>query len=108
MSKSIGDKSSEEILHYADRDADDKSVAHQAVEDAGEEEMADYPQDEYVEEEEGIQYESNDTHLGDGQMDYSVEQGEEEMYNDEVLDLVINDPLDDEFQVSPFLLYHFR
>ncbi|XP_078280921.1 RNA-binding protein 33 isoform X3 [Rhinoraja longicauda] len=87
LSKSIGDKSTEEIFHYAD--ADDENVAQQAAEDA---------QDEYVEGEEGIQYESNDTHLGDDQMDYSVEQGEEEMYNDEVLDLEINDPLDDEFQ----------
>ncbi|XP_072110158.1 RNA-binding protein 33 isoform X3 [Mobula birostris] len=94
LSKSIGDKSAEDILHYADQDADDESAALEAVDDA-QEEMADYAQEEYVED---LQYESNDTHLGDDQMDYPVEQGEEEMYNDEVLDLEINDPLDDEFQ----------
>ncbi|XP_051872043.1 RNA-binding protein 33-like isoform X2 [Pristis pectinata] len=94
LSKSIGDKSTEEIFHYADQDADDENAALEAVDNV-QEEMTDYAPDEYVE---GLQYESNDTHLGDDQMDYPVEQGEEEMYNDEVLDLEINDPLDDEFQ----------
>ncbi|XP_069770876.1 RNA-binding protein 33 isoform X2 [Narcine bancroftii] len=96
LSQNIGDKSTEEIFHYANQDADDENAALEDVEDA-QEEIAGYNQDEYVEEEEGIQYESNDSHLDD-QMDYPTEQGEEEMYNDEVLDLEINDPLDDEFQ----------
>ncbi|XP_078393221.1 RNA-binding protein 33 isoform X4 [Cetorhinus maximus] len=91
LSKSIGDKSTEEIFHYAE------NAALEVVEDA-QEEMESYTQDEYVEEEEGVEYEDNDTELGDDQMDYPAEQGEE-MYNDEVLDLEINDPLDDEFQV---------
>uniref|UniRef100_UPI00398F2AAB RNA-binding protein 33 isoform X2 n=1 Tax=Pristiophorus japonicus TaxID=55135 RepID=UPI00398F2AAB len=97
LSKSIGDKSTEEIFHYADQDADDENAALEVVDEA-QEEMEGYAQDEYVEEEEGVQYEGNDAELGDDQMDYPGEPGEEEMYNDEVLDLEINDPLDDEFQ----------
>ncbi|XP_058879305.1 RNA-binding protein 33-like isoform X2 [Acipenser ruthenus] len=52
-----------------------------------------YPQEEYAD-----QYEANDTELAGDHMEYTGEQAEEEMYNDEVLDIEINDPLDDEFQ----------
>ncbi|XP_067864358.1 RNA-binding protein 33 isoform X2 [Heptranchias perlo] len=99
LSKSIGDKSTEEIFHYAEQGADDENAALDTVEEA-QEEMEGYTQDEYVEEEEGVPYEGNDAELADDQMDYPVEQSEE-MYNDEVLDLEINDPLDDEFQDMP-------
>ncbi|XP_041040056.1 RNA-binding protein 33 isoform X3 [Carcharodon carcharias] len=98
LSKSIGDKSTEEIFHYAE------NAALDVVEDA-QEEMESYTQDEYVEEEEGVEYEDNDTELGDDQMDYPAEQGEE-MYNDEVLDLEINDPLDDEFQDEDYTQFY--
>ncbi|XP_078393229.1 RNA-binding protein 33 isoform X5 [Cetorhinus maximus] len=98
LSKSIGDKSTEEIFHYAE------NAALEVVEDA-QEEMESYTQDEYVEEEEGVEYEDNDTELGDDQMDYPAEQGEE-MYNDEVLDLEINDPLDDEFQDEDYTQFY--
>ncbi|XP_067871113.1 RNA-binding protein 33 isoform X2 [Heterodontus francisci] len=104
LSKSIGDKSTEEIFHYADHDADDENAALEVVEEA-QEEMEGYAQDEYVEDEEGVEYEGNDTELGDDQMDYPVEQSEE-MYNDEVLDLEINDPLDDEFQDEDYTQFY--
>ncbi|MGH0114404.1 UNVERIFIED_CONTAM: hypothetical protein FKN15_011370 [Acipenser sinensis] len=52
-----------------------------------------YSQEEYAD-----QYEANDTELAGDHMEYTGEQAEEEMYNDEVLDIEINDPLDDEFQ----------
>ncbi|XP_060681115.1 RNA-binding protein 33 isoform X1 [Hemiscyllium ocellatum] len=100
LSKSIGDKSSEEVFHYADNDIDDENATLEVAEDA-QEEMEGYVHDEYADEEEGVEYEDG-TQLGDDQIDYPAEQGEE-MYNDEVLDLEINDPLDDEFQGTLFL-----
>lgn len=46
----------------------------------------------------------NDMEIPDGQMEYSGEQAEGDgIYQDEVLDIQINEPLDDEFQVSPRL-----
>ncbi|XP_048412117.1 RNA-binding protein 33 isoform X2 [Stegostoma tigrinum] len=103
LSKSIGDKSSEEIFHYADRDIDDENATLEVAEDA-QEEMEGYVHTEYVEEEEGVEYE-DDTQLGDDQIDYPAEQGDE-MYNDEVLDLEINDPLDDEFQDEDYTQFY--
>ncbi|GCB79325.1 hypothetical protein scyTo_0017874, partial [Scyliorhinus torazame] len=98
LSKSIGDKSTEEVFNYAE------NAALEGVEDA-QEEMEGYAQDEYAEEGEGVEYEDNDTELGEDQMDYPAEQGEE-MYNDEVLDLEINDPLDDEFQDEDYTQFY--
>ncbi|XP_078088421.1 RNA-binding protein 33 isoform X5 [Mustelus asterias] len=98
LSKSVGDKSTEEVFNYGE------NAALEVVEDA-QEEMEGYGQDEYAEEGEGVEYEDNDTELGDDQMDYPAEQGEE-MYNDEVLDLEINDPLDDEFQDEDYTQFY--
>ncbi|XP_048461954.1 RNA-binding protein 33 [Rhincodon typus] len=103
LSKSVGDKSSEEIFHYADHDIDDENATLEVAEDA-QEEMEGYVHAEYVEEEEGVEYE-DDTQLGDDQIDYPAEQGDE-MYNDEVLDLEINDPLDDEFQDEDYTQFY--
>ncbi|KAG2458168.1 RBM33 protein, partial [Polypterus senegalus] len=52
-----------------------------------------YSQDVYAE-----HYEIDDADLEENQLGYLAEQAEEEIYNDEVLDIEINDPLDDEFQ----------
>lgn len=41
------------------------------------------------------------TGLADDQAEYTEEHAEDEVYQDEVLDIGIDDPLDDEFQVSP-------
>lgn len=86
----------------------DQSIQHESEYDQGEDET-DYDKSEdremYAQEyaEEG-QYEGNEAELTEDQIEYVEEQGEEEIYNDEVLDLEINEPLD-EFQVSFFLLY---
>ncbi|XP_064805089.1 RNA-binding protein 33-like isoform X1 [Oncorhynchus masou masou] len=45
----------------------------------------------------------NDMEMPDGQMEYSGEQAEGDgIYQDEVLDIQINEPLDDEFQVDDY------
>ncbi|XP_039610057.1 RNA-binding protein 33-like [Polypterus senegalus] len=56
-----------------------------------------YSQDVYAE-----HYEIDDADLEENQLGYLAEQAEEEIYNDEVLDIEINDPLDDEFQEDDY------
>lgn len=86
----------------------DPSAEQDSEYEQGEDELAydksDVPE-EYAEEytEEG-QYEGPEAELGEDQIEYGEDQGEEEIYNDEVLELEINEPLD-EFPVSFFLLY---
>lgn len=88
--------------------ANDHSIEHESEYDQGEDEIAYDKSDEpevYSQEYTGEgQYEGNDAELTEDQIEYAEEQGEEEIYNDEVLDLEINEPLD-EFPVSFFLLY---
>ncbi|MBN3308092.1 RBM33 protein, partial [Amia calva] len=50
----------------------------------------------------GYHYEGNDAELAEDQIEYGGEQAENEIYPDEVLDIEINDPLDDEFQEDDY------
>ncbi|XP_075778874.1 RNA-binding protein 33 isoform X3 [Pelodiscus sinensis] len=79
--------------------ANEHAIEHDSEYDQGEDEIAYDKSDEpevYAQEytEEG-QYEGNDAELTEDQIEYVEEQGEEEIYNDEVLDLEINEPLDE-------------
>ena len=59
---------------------------------------------EYTGEEEQEEYIglADDAGLAEDQMEYSGEQEEvDQLYQDEVLDIQFNEPIDDEFQVSP-------
>lgn len=49
------------------------------------------------------QYEGQEAELAEDQIEYVEEPEEEQLYNDEVLDIEINEPLD-EFTVSPSAL----
>uniref|UniRef100_A0A8C5R9F5 Uncharacterized protein n=1 Tax=Laticauda laticaudata TaxID=8630 RepID=A0A8C5R9F5_LATLA len=51
--------------------------------------------EEYAEEYSEEQYEGQEAELTEDQIEYGEDQGEEENYNDEVLDLEINEPLDE-------------
>nr|XP_056713104.1 RNA-binding protein 33 [Euleptes europaea] len=79
--------------------ANDPSIEQDSEYEQGEDELAynksDMPE-EYAEEytEEG-QYEGPEAELTEDQIEYGEDQGEEEIYNDEVLDLEINEPLDE-------------
>ncbi|XP_054847844.1 RNA-binding protein 33 isoform X2 [Eublepharis macularius] len=79
--------------------ANDPSVEQDSEYEQGEDELAydksDVPE-EYAEEyaEEG-QYGGPEAELTEDQIEYGEDQGEEEIYNDEVLDLEINEPLDE-------------
>ncbi|XP_039379183.1 RNA-binding protein 33 isoform X2 [Mauremys reevesii] len=79
--------------------ANDHSIEHESEYDQGEDEMAYDKSGEpevYSQEYTGEgQYEGNDAELTEDQIEYGEEQGEEEIYNDEVLDLEINEPLDE-------------
>lgn len=91
--------------------ANDQSVEQDSEYEQGEDELG-YDKSEVPEEysgeytEEG-QYEGQEAELTEDQIEYGEDQGEEEIYNDGVLDLEINEPLDD-FTVSFFLLYYLR
>ncbi|RXM35972.1 RNA-binding protein 33 [Acipenser ruthenus] len=91
VTKSDLDQSLDEAEY---RESGDENVGVEDYEGGeGLEGVEGYPQEEYAD-----QYEANDTELAGDHMEYTGEQAEEEMYNDEVLDIEINDPLDDEFQ----------
>uniref|UniRef100_A0A670J844 RNA binding motif protein 33 n=1 Tax=Podarcis muralis TaxID=64176 RepID=A0A670J844_PODMU len=79
--------------------ANDQSVEQDSEYEQGEDELG-YDKSEVPEEysgeytEEG-QYEGQEAELTEDQIEYGEDQGEEEIYNDGVLDLEINEPLDD-------------
>ncbi|XP_061443562.1 RNA-binding protein 33 isoform X2 [Rhineura floridana] len=79
--------------------ANDQSIEQDSEYEQGEDELgydkSEVPE-EYAEEytEEG-QYEGQEAELTEDQIEYGEDQGEEEIYNDGVLDLEINEPLDD-------------
>lgn len=90
--------------------ADDPSIEQDLEYEQGEDEIgydkSDVPE-EYAEEYSEEQYEGQEAELIEDQIEYGEDQGEEENYNDEVLDLEINEPLD-EFPVSfPLPLSYF-
>lgn len=82
--------------------ANDTSIEQDLEYEQGEDEIdydkSDVPE-EYAEEYSEEQYEGQEAELTEDQIEYGEDQGEEENYNDEVLDLEINEPLD-EFPVS--------
>lgn len=86
--------------------ANDTSIEQDLEYEQGEDEIGydklDVPE-EYAEEYSEEQYEGQEAELTEDQIEYGEDQGEEENYNDEVLDLEINEPLD-EFPVSFFPL----
>ncbi|XP_063159446.1 RNA-binding protein 33 isoform X2 [Candoia aspera] len=78
--------------------ANDPSIEQDSEYEQGEDEIgydkSDVPE-EYAEEYSEGQYEGQEAELTEDQIDYGEDQGEEENYNDEVLDLEINEPLDE-------------
>lgn len=90
--------------------ANDPSVEQDSEYEQGDDELA-YEKSEVAEEYAGEygegQYEGAEAELTEDQMEYAEDPGEEEIYNDEVLELEINEPLD-EFPVSSLLLYLLR
>lgn len=83
----------------------DQSGEQESEYEQGEDELAYHKPEEqelYTQEypEEG-QYEGHDPELSEDQIEYGDEPEEEQLYNDEVLDIEINEPLD-EFTVSLF------
>ena len=83
----------------------DQSGEQESEYEQGEDELAYHKPEEqelYTQEypEEG-QYEGHDPELTEDQIEYGDEPEEEQLYNDEVLDIEINEPLD-EFTVSLF------
>ncbi|XP_041102808.1 RNA-binding protein 33-like isoform X1 [Polyodon spathula] len=91
VTKSDHDHSLDEAEY---RESGDENVGAEDYEGGeGLEGVEGYSQEEYAE-----QYEASDTELAGDHMEYTGEQAEEEMYSDEVLDIEINDPMDDEFQ----------
>ncbi|XP_034257538.1 RNA-binding protein 33 isoform X3 [Pantherophis guttatus] len=92
--------------------ANDTSIEQDLEYEQGEDEIGydklDVPE-EYAEEYSEEQYEGQEAELTEDQIEYGEDQGEEENYNDEVLDLEINEPLDEfpviienlEFQQEP-------
>uniref|UniRef100_A0A670ZKD9 RNA-binding protein 33-like n=1 Tax=Pseudonaja textilis TaxID=8673 RepID=A0A670ZKD9_PSETE len=85
--------------------ANDPSIEQDSEYEHGEDEIgydkSDVPE-EYAEEYSEGQYEGQETELTEDQIGYGEDQGEEDNYNDEVLDLEINEPLD-EFPDEGFL-----
>ncbi|XP_032093166.1 RNA-binding protein 33 isoform X3 [Thamnophis elegans] len=92
--------------------ANDASIEQDLEYEQGEDEIGyDKPEvpEEYSEEYPEEQYEGQEAELPEDQIEYVEDQGEEENYNDEVLDLEINEPLDEfpviienlEFQQEP-------
>ncbi|KAG8147111.1 hypothetical protein E2320_022558 [Naja naja] len=83
----------------------DPSIEQDSEYEHGEDEIgydkSDVPE-EYAEEYSEGQYEGQETELTEDQIGYGEDQGEEDNYNDEVLDLEINEPLD-EFPDEEFL-----
>ncbi|XP_048366260.1 RNA-binding protein 33 isoform X3 [Sphaerodactylus townsendi] len=80
-------------------EANDPSIEQDLEYEQGEEELvydkSDVPEEyaeEYTEEE---TYEGPEAELTEDHIEYGEDQGEEEIYNDEVLDLEINEPLDE-------------
>ncbi|XP_039201599.1 RNA-binding protein 33 isoform X7 [Crotalus tigris] len=78
--------------------ANDPSIEQDLEYEQGEDEIgydkSDVPE-EYAEEYSEEQYEGQEAELIEDQIEYEEDQGEEENYNDEVLDLEINEPLDE-------------
>ncbi|XP_034257542.1 RNA-binding protein 33 isoform X7 [Pantherophis guttatus] len=78
--------------------ANDTSIEQDLEYEQGEDEIGydklDVPE-EYAEEYSEEQYEGQEAELTEDQIEYGEDQGEEENYNDEVLDLEINEPLDE-------------
>ncbi|KAM6453011.1 RNA-binding protein 33 isoform 3-T3 [Liasis olivaceus] len=78
--------------------ANDPSIEQDSEYEQGEDEIgydkSDVPE-EYAEDYSEGQYEGQEAELTEDQIDYGEDQGEEENYNDEVLDLEINEPLDE-------------
>uniref|UniRef100_A0A2H6MYU9 RNA-binding protein 33 n=1 Tax=Micrurus carvalhoi TaxID=3147026 RepID=A0A2H6MYU9_9SAUR len=85
--------------------ANDPSIEQDSEYEHGEDEIgydkSDVPE-EYAEEYSEGQYEGQETDLTEDQIGYGEDHGEEDNYNDEVLDLEINEPLD-EFPDEEFL-----
>ncbi|KAG7488474.1 hypothetical protein MATL_G00034620 [Megalops atlanticus] len=63
----------------------------------GGDEVEGYSQEEYADD-----YGDHDAELVDDQAEYAGDQAEDEIYQDEVVDIEINDPSDDEFQVDDY------
>ncbi|ETE72255.1 RNA-binding protein 33, partial [Ophiophagus hannah] len=78
--------------------ANEASIEQDLEYEQGEDEIgydkSDVPE-EYTEEYSEEQYEGQEAELTEDQIEYGEDQGEEENYNDEVLDLEINEPLDE-------------
>lgn len=88
LADNTNDQSGEQESEY--EQGEDELVYHKS--DGSELYAHEYP-------EEG-QYEGQDAELTEDHMEYVEEPEEEQLYNDEVLDIEINEPLD-EFTVSP-------
>lgn len=67
---------------------------------ADEYEGGDVAAEEYTHEDYADTYGADGSELPEDQLEYGEEQATEQAYQDEVLDLEISEPLDDEFQVS--------
>ncbi|XP_062982068.1 RNA-binding protein 33 isoform X2 [Elgaria multicarinata webbii] len=78
--------------------ANDPSMEQNSEYEQGEDDLG-YEKSEgpegYAEEYAEGQYEGQETELTEDQIEYGDDQGEEEIYNDEVLELEINEPLDE-------------
>uniref|UniRef100_A0A670ZGY6 RNA-binding protein 33 n=1 Tax=Pseudonaja textilis TaxID=8673 RepID=A0A670ZGY6_PSETE len=83
-----------ELTENANEISIEQNLEYEQGEDEIGYDKSDVPE-EYAEEYSDEQYEGQEAELTEDQIEYGEDQGEEENYNDEVLDLEINEPLDE-------------